>query len=259
MKNGTLFFLGLFLALAISWGAIVLGSHAQLGALTPYFDETENQSFPSRAAGLASRGQLVYADLGCAACHTQQVRRPGFGSDKERGWGERQSVARDYIHQARPQLGASRLGPDLANLAGRKPSAPDQEDLLKFLYTGTPTHPRYKFLFDEREIGGERSAQGLRLPGKLAPQAGHEVVPTPRAQALVAYLLSLDNTYTYPEARPRPAPAAAADAGHGKKAEGGAKQEKAATTEQKAEPVPKRDERPIPTAAPDERKKEGKK
>ena len=39
--------------------------------------------------GIAARGQLVYADLGCAQCHTQQVRRPDFGSDQERGWGER--------------------------------------------------------------------------------------------------------------------------------------------------------------------------
>jgi cytochrome c oxidase cbb3-type subunit 2 len=251
MKSSSFFFFGLFLALAMAWGAIVLGSHAQFGALAPYHDEGENQSFPARAAGLAARGQLVYADLGCAACHTQQVRRPGFGSDTERGWGERQSVARDYIHQARPQLGASRLGPDLANLAGRKPSAPDEEDLLKFLYTGSPTHPRYKFLFEAREIAGSRSSHSLRLPSKQAPAAGHEVVPTPRAQALVAYLLSLDNAYTYPEARPVPAAAKPADSGAKKDAK---------ASEKKAEPAPaKRDERPVSTAAPDEKKKEGKK
>jgi len=34
MKNGPLFLLGLFLALVIAWSGIVLGSHAQLGALT---------------------------------------------------------------------------------------------------------------------------------------------------------------------------------------------------------------------------------
>src|SRR4051812_17104657 len=134
MKNGPLFFIGLFAALVISWAGIVLASHYQIGSLTPYYDEGESQAFPQRATGIASRGQLVYADLGCASCHTQQVRRPDLGADQARGWGERQSVARDYIFQLRPQLGASRLGPDLANLAGRKPSAPDAEDLLKMLY-----------------------------------------------------------------------------------------------------------------------------
>lgn len=212
MRNGFLFFLGLFFALLLSWAGLVLAPHAQLGALTPYFDEGEGNAFPSRTSGIAARGQLVYADLGCAACHTQQVRRPDFGSDKARGWGERQSVARDYIFQTRPQLGASRFGPDLANLAARKPSAPDAEDLLKLLYAGTPNHPSYKFLFDEREIVGQRSASALRLNGNLAPAAGHEIVPTERAQTLVTYLLSLNQTHVYPEARPLEKKA---EAGHG--------------------------------------------
>lgn len=208
MKNGPLFLLGLFAAVAISWGGIVLSSHAQLGALVPYYDDTEGKSFPERPPGVAARGQLVYADLGCAACHTQQVRRPDFGSDQARGWGERQSVARDYIHQARPQLGGSRLGPDLTNLAGRKPSAPDAEDLLKLLYAGSPTHARYRFLFETRQIAGEPSTRALRLTGNLAAASGYEVVPTERAQTLVAYLRSLNSPYEYPEARPIPHPVA---------------------------------------------------
>lgn len=212
MKNGPLFLIGLFIALVLSWAGLVLGSHVQFGALTPYYDDTEGASFPSRSSGIAARGQLVYADLGCAACHTQQVRRPDFGSDQARGWGERQSVARDYIFQSRPQLGASRLGPDLTNLAGRKPSAPDAEDLMKLLYAGSGLHPAYKFLFDEREIVGQRSDKALTLSGKLAPPAGREIVATERAQSLVAYLLSLNNGYDYPESRPLPKPAAG---GHG--------------------------------------------
>jgi cytochrome c oxidase cbb3-type subunit 2 len=212
MKNGFFLFLGLFAALAISWGGLVLGSYGQLGSLAPYYDDAEGQSFPTRVSGIAARGQLVYADLGCAACHTQQVRRPGFGSDQARGWGDRQSVARDYIFQARPQLGNSRFGPDLTNLAARKPSAPDPDDLLKLLFAGSELHPRYRFLFDERKIVGEPSARALALTGDLAPEAGFEIVPTERAQSLVAYLLSVNNTYDYPESRPAAAPAAGAAA-----------------------------------------------
>ena len=233
MKNGPLFLLGLFVALVISFGGLVLGSHMQFGSLAPYFDESDSQAYPQRSTGLAARGQAVYTDLGCAACHTQQVRRPGYGSDQERGWGDRQSVARDYIFQARPQLGASRLGPDLVNYGGRKPAPPTEDSIYRLLYSGSGTHPSYRFLFEERAIAGERSARALNLAGSDASLSGHEVVPTERAQSLAAYLLSLNNTYDYPESRPVEPP-------------------------KKAEPTPPHGrETPVPAAAPDEKKKQG--
>lgn len=197
MKNGFPFFLGLFLALALAWAGIVLGSHSQLGHLAPYFDENEGKAFPERLPGIAARGQQVYQDVGCAACHTQQVRRPDFGSDKARGWGDRQSVARDYVSQAHVQLGESRIGPDLANF-GARPLAVDASRLTQYLYDQHGGMPSYRFLFETRKITGERSDKAL----KTATAAGYEVVPTPRADALVAYLQSLNNVYEYPEARP---------------------------------------------------------
>ncbi len=210
MKNGFFFFIGLLAAFVFGWAGIALSSHGQLGGLTAYFDDSEGSSFPARTPGIANRGQLVYADLGCAACHTQQVRRPDFGSDKDRGWGERQSVARDYIFQVRPQLGESRTGPDLANLAGRK-TPYKTEELNQFLYSGIlpgakeVTHPPYKFLFANRPVTGEVSANAL--PASFAT-AGHQLVATERAQTLVAYLQSLNTPYAYPEAKPVVAAAA---------------------------------------------------
>ena len=229
MKNAPLFLLGLFVALVISFGAIVLGSHAQLGRLTAYFDDGEGQAYPQRLSGVAARGQQVYAELGCAACHTQQVRRPDFGSDQARGWGDRQSVARDYVHEARPQLGAARIGPDLANLARRQPTA---DSLNRLLYFGSATHPSYKFLFDERKVIGEPAAGRLELSANAVP-AGYEIVPTERAQTLVSYLLSLNQTYTYPESK-HVAPAAKAAAAPAKQ-----------------------DEKASPAAASEQKKKEG--
>lgn len=228
MKSAPVFILGLFLALAISFGGIVLGSHAQLGRLAPYYDDGEGQAYPQRTAGIAARGQYVYADLGCAACHTQQVRRPGFGSDDARGWGERQSVARDFIHQARPQLGASRIGPDLANYGARKP-APTEADIYKLLYEGNARHPSYRFLFEPRTVVGETATTSV------ATANGQQVVPSERAHSLAAYLLSLNTTYSYPEARPVAPVKKEAPAAHGA--------------------VPEKHEvQPIPTAAPDEKK-----
>jgi cytochrome c oxidase cbb3-type subunit 2 len=216
MKNGFFFFIGLLAAFVFGWAGIALGAHKQLGALTPFYDDGEGTTFPARPQGLAARGQLVYADLGCASCHTQQVRRPDFGSDKARGWGDRQSVARDYIFQVRPQLGESRTGPDLANLAARKPPL-DNAALTEFLYTGIVSgakavaHPPYPFLFDDRSISGETAADAL--PARLVTTKGHQLVPSERARTLVAYLQSLNTPYEYPEARPV-VPAVAKEGAH---------------------------------------------
>ena len=213
MKNGTLFFFGLFASLTVSFAVVLLANH-QLGALTPYYDDGEGKAFPDRMPGVAARGQLVYRDLGCASCHTQQVRRPGFGADQTRGWGERQSVARDYIFQPFPQLGTMRIGPDLTNSAGRKPSALDAEDLMNLLYAGQGAMPAHAFLFNQVKVTGEVSAKALKLTGSAAPADGYAVVPSEQAQTLVAYLLSLNTVYDYPESRPVVQAAALAEGAH---------------------------------------------
>ena len=98
------------------------------------------------------------------------MRRAGFGSDVERGWGDRQSVARDYIYQPFVQLGWSRTGPDLANVAGRKPTAPDASDLMRLLYGGQGGMPAYPFLFEEQGDVGQVSEDALKLTGRLGPR-----------------------------------------------------------------------------------------
>ncbi|MGH7997383.1 MAG: cbb3-type cytochrome c oxidase subunit II [Opitutaceae bacterium] len=203
MKNGFFLVIGAGLALALAFAAIVLGSVHQLNALRPYYDDSEGQSYPAGQTGLANEGAHVYAGLDCAACHTQAVRRPGFGADSERGWGERQSVARDYIFRPVVRLGESRIGPDLANFGGRQPSPPTEEDLYTMLYEGQGGMPAFPFLFDDREVTGQRSYLALPVPAR----AGHEIVPTRRARALVAYLLSLNSPYVFPEAKPAAPPA----------------------------------------------------
>ncbi len=203
MKNGFTLVVGAGIALAVSFGAIVMASVNQLDSLTSFYDDSDSQAYPAGQTGLANAGALVYRDLGCAICHTQQVRRPGFGSDTARGWGERQSVARDYIFQPVVQLGQARIGPDLANLAGRKPTPPTETDLYKMLYEGSAGMPAYPFLFRRSSAEGQPSDLAIN------PQArpGRQLLPTRRGEALVAYLLSLNSPYTYPEAQPAPAPA----------------------------------------------------
>jgi len=210
MNNGPLLFLGIFLTIAFSWSGIVLTNLVQqsdAGATQPHFDSTMGTVGPTPPSGEAVQGSRVYQDLGCFFCHTQQVRREGYGSDIARNWGDRQSVSRDYIYDDRVMLGTMRTGPDLRNVGARRTDRNWHyvhlydpritSELEDGSYSNMPPHP---FLFEERRIVGERSTEALVLPGDYAPPVGYEIVPTPRAEALVAYLLSLHTDYTPPEA-----------------------------------------------------------
>lgn len=206
MNRAPLIFLGVFFALAFSWTGIVLTNQISFGSLTPVYDEGEGISYPQPISGEARQGRLVYQDLGCVYCHTQQVRRPGFGADIERGWGERQSVARDYIRESRVFLGTMRTGPDLRNVGARYVGDAGKEWHYRHLYDPQITSPGsnmapFKFLFETRPIVGEPSVNAITklLPPAYQPPAGYEIVPTKRAESLVAYLLSLKDTYAYPE------------------------------------------------------------
>ena len=208
MNRAPTLFLGIFLSLALSFVGLVLTNQMSYGAFSTHVDEGEGKAFPLQAPGLASQGKLVYQDLGCISCHTQQVRRDGFGSDvgeKSRGWGERQGVARDYLRESRVLLGSQRIGPDLRNFAARKNTDGTEHTaagLYAYLYhpqtvVKESNMPAYAYLFKTQPIVGQGSAKALNLPAA----SGYEVVPTARAEALVAYLLSLKDTYAYPETK----------------------------------------------------------
>lgn len=216
MKNGLTLFLGAFVTLALSWGGLLLTAQRQIGSLSQFKDAADEQLYPQPLSGLADQGRLVYQDLGCVTCHTQQVRQEGFGSDLARKWGERGSYARDYIRDQSVLIGQNRLGPDLRNVGSRLGDAKPAE-YAEWFYrllsapqsvakgTNMPAHP---FLFDVHPVAGRQpSAHALALPSKFAPGPGLEVVPTSRAVALVAYLQSLKDTYDYPIERSRNTPA----------------------------------------------------
>lgn len=209
MKNGLTLFLGAFAALALSWAGLLLAAHKQLGALPQFKDPVEESLNPAPLSGLARQGALVYQDLGCVTCHTQQVRFDGNDAGEgSRKFGERAGYPRDYIRDGVVLIGQSRLGPDLRNVGVRQP---DAEYLYKLLYAPeakiggqTLAHgmPAYKFLFTERALAGNQSSyKAVKLPAGFGAADGFEIVPTPRAEALVAYLLSLKDTYDYPTER----------------------------------------------------------
>jgi cytochrome c oxidase cbb3-type subunit 2 len=100
-------------------------------------------------------------------------------------------------------LGTMRTGPDLTNIGERQSDAAWH---YRHLYDPQITSPGsimppHAFLFETRAIGPSgRSTNALVLEGAFAPPSGHEVVPTRRAEQLVAYLRSLKSSGDLPEA-----------------------------------------------------------
>ncbi len=199
MNRGPFIFLGLFVILASSWLVTLDIPRAESGQLSAL--GTGADRLPRTSTGLAKQGREVYQELGCVACHTQQVRFSA-GNDLERGWGDRQSVARDYIDQTPAFVGSQRIGPDLTNVGSRRS---DANWLHRHFYNpqiDSPNSPMppFSFLYEEREIVGEGSDRALSLPSEYAPEAGKEIIPTRKAEALVAYIMSLKFDYDLPEA-----------------------------------------------------------
>ncbi len=205
MKNLPFLFCGIFFCLAFSWTGLVLSSHLQIGSLMPAAMEEGEPLYPRRPAGQAEQGKQIYISLGCAYCHSQQVRMKGFGADFERGWGDRATVSRDYIWQKRVLLGTMRTGPDLMTV-GQRLSSPDWHHLHLLdpeLTSPGSVMPPFAYLYETRPIGETPSVDALRFPPGYAkaPPLGYEVVPTERARLLVDYLLSLKLDYELPEAK----------------------------------------------------------
>jgi cytochrome c oxidase cbb3-type subunit 2 len=72
--------------------------------------------------------------------------------------------------------------------------------------------PAYKFLYEKRRVGGEQSADAVKLRGEETPGEGWEIVPTYDAKCLVAYLMSLNQSHPLNEVKSAAAPPAASPA-----------------------------------------------
>jgi cytochrome c oxidase cbb3-type subunit 2 len=202
MNRMPVIFLGIFATFAFAWGGLVVAPYFQIGRLEP-FQNDEGQVLPPPLSGLSEEGRRVYASAGCIYCHSQQVRGADQGSDLARGWGARRSVPRDYIREKPVFLGTMRSGPDLSNIGARQTSALWHHQHLynpQALSPGSTMAP-YRYLYTVQKIVGQPHPRGFRLPAPydtLPPD--FEIVPTYEAEALVAYLLSLNRNYALPEA-----------------------------------------------------------
>lgn len=216
MKPTAVLFGGIFASFAAAACGLVLIPQAQIGNLQPVVDEENSDIYP---IAISQEGHDAYIANGCFACHTQQVRDAHLGSDIDREWGARRTVARDYIYENTVTLGTIRNGPDLSSAGAPRADDSKRKYILdaqwQYVHLYNPRSvvegsnmPSFRFLFKKRPISGQRSADALDLTGADAPEDGYEVVPTAEAKHLVAYLMSLDKSHTLPESKVA-APAAA--------------------------------------------------
>jgi cytochrome c oxidase cbb3-type subunit 2 len=197
-----LLYVGVLVTVLLSFGGLVTIPQRQLGGLEPIALEGGG-SYPVAPTGLVAEGRRSYVALGCLYCHSQQVRPPGFGSDLDRGWGSRRTVARDHVFDAPPLLGTMRTGPDLANIGVRQPS---ENWHALHLYQPRITSPGsnmppFEFLFDRGPLEVEAPYDALQFPPGLG-DPDTVVVPTVEAKALIAYLKSLNASQPLPEVEP---------------------------------------------------------
>jgi len=148
-----------------------------------------------KLTGLTKEEADAASDKISAAGGKTEIHIITTGPDIARGWGMRQSVADDFLHDNPVQLGSLRAGPDLSNIGARA----DANWQLLHLYAPQSvvkgsTMPPFRYLFEVRKIGREPSPNALKLPPEFAPPAGYEVVPKPEARELAAYLSSLRAT-----------------------------------------------------------------
>lgn len=162
---------------------------------------------------LEAEGRDVYVANGCSYCHTQQVRP----LPEDRPFG-RPISAGDLAYQTPELLGSERNGPDLSDIGTRQPS-----EVWQYMHLYDPRSvvpqsimPDFSFLF--RVVSqAPAGVTPVALPKAYAPAQG-VVIPTQKAVALVAYLMSLKQPPLpgyQPPAAPAPSatPAAPAQAG----------------------------------------------
>ena len=133
--------------------------------------------------------------------------------DVQNGVALRQSVTRDFMHDAHAMPGVMQLGPNLAN-AGGTPALADSNQFYVHLYqprliNEKSAMPPYRYLFRKIKVNaGETSPKNaLKIKGKDLV-AGYAIIPTEKAEALFEFLKSL-RTDALPEApivdNPKPA------------------------------------------------------
>lgn len=162
------FFYGLIASFGLPWLimlAVPFGTMRSLEA--PQYDEVDDERadlYMPTHSGRTGNGSLIYAQEGCAMCHSQ-VTRPtyagqdvfregqgGFKSDPERGDTRRITNAWDFQGEDRAHIGESRIGPDLSNFGNRLDALQISENAKAAEALGIKLENEDKTPFTQKEI-----------------------------------------------------------------------------------------------------------
>lgn len=104
MNHSIVIFLGLLITMATSWYGLIGTTVRQLGSEQQASIGPMNTRYPVPPVGDATLGAQVYRELGCAYCHSQQIRQTGtvfsLVLDKV---GDRPEVVTEAIGNVRPK------------------------------------------------------------------------------------------------------------------------------------------------------------
>jgi cbb3-type cytochrome oxidase cytochrome c subunit len=127
-----------------------------------------------------------------------------LGPDIQRGWGKRGTVTQDYLRDYPVQLGSQRVGPDLANYGSRNTNA--NVILLQLYEPGRNYYepnqkkaksmmPPFRYLFTKQKlaVGEQQPTNAVLVLNRSEKDGGEAIVPKPEAEALAAYLMSLQS------------------------------------------------------------------
>lgn len=206
--------------------SILLFMAIVIGTILKKLDSIETASrnvvpFESLRPGKNLEGSTIYAAEGCAVCHTQIIRRLFSGDDLQEAVNAgglnpeayRVSEPQDFdleMKEGGAHVGYAKIGPDFSNLADRvsnyisykdengqyHPMATPKEWLLLHLYNPRDAKfgeknslcPPMPHLFKKIPANSKHQTP-LALP--VACEQGYAIIPTPKALALVDYLMTL--------------------------------------------------------------------
>tara|TARA_B100000575_G_scaffold51560_1_gene38289 strand:+ start:1525 stop:2196 length:672 start_codon:yes stop_codon:yes gene_type:complete len=202
------FILGITACFFFPWLCLVVIPHSKMNADIQEWTDADTgavNAFPAGKPNIFRQGQIVYAQEGCASCHTQMIRptymgfeswRPGFGKEGtiDEPVRTRETRLGDYYGEEFAYLGNQRIGPDLSNVGYRYDEAWHHEHLyLPQSKRDFSLMPSFRHLYKKRKIRAQKSELALKnIEWSDDEEAqNYEIVPTDRAKALVGYLMTL--------------------------------------------------------------------
>lgn len=202
------FIFGISASFFIPWLCLIVIPHSKMNAEIEEWTDADTGKvnfYPLGTPNIFRQGQIVYAQEGCASCHTQMIRptymgyeswRPDFGKEGtiDAPVRIRETRLGDYYGERFAYLGNQRIGPDLSNVGYRHDEAWHHEHLyLPQSKRDFSMMPSFRHLYKKRKIKGQKSEFALsNVEWENEEEAqNYEVVPTEKAKALVGYLMTL--------------------------------------------------------------------